>query len=161
MQQSTICPSGSRTLRSQTWLRKIDARNCIDIFNDQPLDAISCVDFAKPCLASQNSWARRANCWLLHYCLKPFNLPFRLRSFAKPDIASQNMRWFIQLYQNNRCNLLRWYHVWLCIVDSFWDIANLKLKLFWNLALNNFKTTFSYHQDIPFFIFKIFGHYSA
>ena len=30
VQQSTICPSGSRALRSQTWLRKIDARSCID-----------------------------------------------------------------------------------------------------------------------------------
>ena len=31
-------------MRSQTWLRKIDARNCVDKFNYHPLDAISCVE---------------------------------------------------------------------------------------------------------------------
>ena len=36
------------------------------------LDAISCVDFSKPHLASQSSWARRANSGLLHYWLEPF-----------------------------------------------------------------------------------------
>ena len=54
-QHSTICPSGSGALRSQTWLRKIDARYCVDIMSCQPLDATSCVDFAKQCLASQSS----------------------------------------------------------------------------------------------------------
>ena len=33
VQQSTICPTGSRALWSQIWLRKIDARNCVDIFS--------------------------------------------------------------------------------------------------------------------------------
>ena len=73
VQQSTICPSGSRALRSQTWLRKIDARSCVEWLITDYIDAISCVDFAKPCLASQSSWARRANCGLLHYWLEPFN----------------------------------------------------------------------------------------
>ena len=72
VQQSTICPTGSGALRSQTWLRKIDARNCVDVFSYQPLDATFSVDFEKPCLASQSSWTRRANCGLLHYWLEPF-----------------------------------------------------------------------------------------
>jgi len=33
VQQSTACPSASRALQSQKWLRKIDARNCVDIFS--------------------------------------------------------------------------------------------------------------------------------
>ena len=33
VQQSTDCPTGSRALWSQTWLRKIDARNCIETFS--------------------------------------------------------------------------------------------------------------------------------
>ena len=103
-------------------------------------------NFAKPDMASQNRrkklhryiqlsttrrnflrrfWARRANCWLLHYCLKPFNLPFRLRSFAKPDIASQNMRWFIQLYQNNWCNLLRCFLMPCMALHSFWILFEI------------------------------------
>ena len=73
VQQSTICPSGSRALRSQTWLRKIDLRNCVEWLITEYIDAISCVDFAKPCLASQSSSARRVICRLLHYCLEPFN----------------------------------------------------------------------------------------
>ena len=32
---STICPSGSGALRSQTWLRKIDARSCVELFSYQ------------------------------------------------------------------------------------------------------------------------------
>ena len=55
------------TLRSQTWLRKIDARSCVEIFSYQTtrcnflrrfqgkfgiVDATSCVNFAKPFLAS-------------------------------------------------------------------------------------------------------------
>ena len=39
----------------------------------EPFYAISCVDFAKPCLALQSSCARRANCGLLYYWLEPFN----------------------------------------------------------------------------------------
>ena len=93
--QSTICPSGSRALRSQTWLRKIDARSCVEWLITDYIDAISCVDFAKPCLASQSSWARRANCGLLHYCLEPFNSwsPFLiLGSF--PILDSLFLSWF-------------------------------------------------------------------
>ena len=55
VQQSTICPSGSGALRSQAWLRKINARNCFNTISYQPLDATSCVDFAKLCLALQRS----------------------------------------------------------------------------------------------------------
>ena len=55
VQQSTICPAGSGALRSQTWLRKIDARSCVDIISYQLLDATSWVDFTKPCLAWQSS----------------------------------------------------------------------------------------------------------
>ena len=73
VQQSIICPSGSRALRSQTWFRKIDARSCVEGLITEYIDAISCVDFVKPCLALQSSWARRANCGLLHYWLEPFN----------------------------------------------------------------------------------------
>jgi len=72
VQQSTFCPTGSEALRSQTWLRKIDARSCVEWLITDYIDAISCVDFAKPCLASQSSWARRANCGLLHYWLDAF-----------------------------------------------------------------------------------------
>ena len=34
MQQSTVCPLGSRALRSQTWLCKIDARRCVELFDN-------------------------------------------------------------------------------------------------------------------------------
>ena len=33
VQQSTVFPSSRRALRSQTWLRKIDARSCADLFS--------------------------------------------------------------------------------------------------------------------------------
>ena len=83
MQQSTICPSVSRALRSHTWLCKnVDAVI-------EPFDAISCVDFAKPCLASQSSWARRANCGLLHYWLEPFNCWLLLLHFL-PKSSSRS-----------------------------------------------------------------------
>ena len=44
----------------------------IYIFSYHTLDASSCVDFAKPCLASQSSKTRRASCGLLHYWFEPF-----------------------------------------------------------------------------------------
>ena len=67
VQQSTDCPTGSRALWSQTWLRKIDARNCVDI-----------ITYRTNRLASQSFWARRANCGLWHYCLEPFIWQVRL-----------------------------------------------------------------------------------
>jgi len=39
VQQFTICPTGSGVLQSQTWLRKIDTRSCVDIFSSHILDA--------------------------------------------------------------------------------------------------------------------------
>ena len=73
VQQSAICPLGSRALRSQTWLRKTDARNCIEIFSYRTNRRNFLRHLAKPCLASQSSRARRAICGLLNYCLEPFN----------------------------------------------------------------------------------------
>ena len=35
VQQSTSCPSGSTALQSQTWLRKINARSCVEIYSYQ------------------------------------------------------------------------------------------------------------------------------
>ena len=32
VRQSTICPTGSGALRSQTWLCEIDARSCVELF---------------------------------------------------------------------------------------------------------------------------------
>ena len=139
VQQSTVCPSGSEALRSQTWLCKIDARNCVEWVITEYLNVISCVDFAKPCLASQSSWARRANCGLLHYWLDPFNWyiahlddrpqnwttsndcsRFPLQTyFAKPEVSLQNdackfilIKWLINL-----CCYLRYVfrsNSWIC-----------------------------------------------
>ena len=90
VQQSTACPSGSRALRSQTWLRKIDARNCVEWAITEYLKATSCVDFAKDI-----KWRASTSSAIIH------SSPYRLRSFAKPDMASQNrrkkLRRFIQL----------------------------------------------------------------
>ena len=55
VQQSTICPTGSEALRSQTWLRKIDARSCVEWLITEYIDATSFVDFAKSYPASQSS----------------------------------------------------------------------------------------------------------
>ena len=38
VQQSTSCPSGSTALRSQTWLRKIDARSCVELVITEYID---------------------------------------------------------------------------------------------------------------------------
>ena len=50
--QSTNCPSVSRALRSQTWLRKVDARSCVELLDRWKIDATSYVDYAKPYLPS-------------------------------------------------------------------------------------------------------------
>ena len=73
VQQSTFCPLGSRAFQSQTWLCKIDARNCVDILSYRTNRRNFLHRFAKPCLASQCSLAQRAKCGLLHYCLEHFN----------------------------------------------------------------------------------------
>ena len=39
------------------------------------IDATSCVNFAKPCLASRSSWVRRANCGLWRYHKSPSYVP--------------------------------------------------------------------------------------
>ena len=85
------------------------------------LDATSCVDFAKPCLASQSCWARRATCGLLHYWLEPF-------------IWSQNqrkkLRWDIQL-SRTRHNFL---HRFCEAMSGFAKLLSPKGKL-WIVAL--------------------------
>ena len=84
-QQSTICPSGSGALRSQTWLRKIDARNCVDI--------ISCQS-----ICPSGSGALRSQTWLrkidARNCVDIFSYhpldAISCDDFAKPYLASQS-----------------------------------------------------------------------
>ena len=43
VQQSTVCPTSLEALRSQTWLRKIDARNCVVWLITKYINTTSCV----------------------------------------------------------------------------------------------------------------------
>ena len=54
------------------------------------IDATSCVDFTKPCLASQSSCARRANYWHGNYHLKNYNNCGLSRYFLKAFVCLWN-----------------------------------------------------------------------
>ena len=67
VEQSTFRSSGLRPLLSPTWLRKTTQEVASIGSVTEYIDAISCVSFEKPCLASQRSRAQRTNCGWLHY----------------------------------------------------------------------------------------------
>ena len=95
--------------------RRKKFRRCIRSY--QSLDTTSCVDFAKPCLASQSSWAQFAHCGLLHYWLEPFSylepkekwraptssatildLPYGVKSFTTRHGFAKSTQGFSSMY---------------------------------------------------------------
>ena len=114
MQQPTVCPLGSRALGSQTWLRKIDARSCVEWLITEYIDATSCADFVKPCLASQSFWARRTN-WIVALLVGALQL-------ASQNKASNS----VDLY-------LRWMNSYMStlLFASFWDVIMKGTKQQW------------------------------
>jgi len=104
VQQSTVCPSGSRASRSQTWFREIDARSCVEwvdnwMFRRNLLhwfcEAIS--DFAKLLSPEGNFWISALLVGALHIATmllisnwkisisSELFCPSGSRAFAKPE----------------------------------------------------------------------------